>query len=83
MSIILIGKTLDVIGKILLGIAVLNVHKRLFKEHKIDNVVLREIKQEQYITVFGIAFIILGFILQLPKELHIDFFWPLLTKIAS
>ena len=61
----LIGVTFDVIGKILIGITVLLVHKRVMKEHRIDKYVLREMKREQLLGWLGILFIIIGYIFNL------------------
>lgn len=53
------------LGKVLLGVAVLRVHLGILHEHKIDNVVLRSIKREQMITLFGLGLIVAGFFLEL------------------
>lgn len=63
-----IGFTLDVIGKILLGLTVLLVHRRIVKEHRFDGEVLRQMRQEQLIGGIAIALIIAGFILQAPSK---------------
>lgn len=57
--------TLGTIGKLILGIAVLRVHAYIIKEHKIDGVVLRAMKRERYITAFGIALIVIGYVLEI------------------
>lgn len=57
--------TLEFIGTMLIGLAVLRVHTKLGKEHKIDKKVLRSIKREHVWTVTGMILITLGFILQL------------------
>jgi hypothetical protein len=64
MNLLLWGLTLGTIGKLILGIAVLRVHIRIFEEHKIDGVVLRAIKKEHYLTLLGLGLIILGFIFE-------------------
>lgn len=63
-----IGFTLDVIGKILLGLTVLLVHRRMVKEHRFDGKVLRRMRQEQFIGGIAIVLIIAGFILQAPSK---------------
>ena len=63
------GFTLDVIGKILIGVAVYFVHKRIIKEEEIDKVVLREMKKEKKIVFLGIILIIIGYFMQLPTKL--------------
>lgn len=52
------------IGKVILGFAVLRVHMIILREHKIDGAVLRSMKREQMITIFGILLIIFGFFLE-------------------
>lgn len=42
-----LGLTLDVAGKVLIGVTVLRVHWRFLKEHKIDKKVFQEMKLEQ------------------------------------
>lgn len=65
----IIGFTLDVIGKVLIGVAVYFVHKRIMKEEKIDKMVLKEIKKEKKIVVLGIILIMIGYLMQLPVKL--------------
>lgn len=60
---IIIGSTFDVLGKILVGTAVLLVHRHVMKEHKIDKDVLREMKIEQLLGIFGIILIIIGYLI--------------------
>lgn len=62
MDILLLGMTLGVVGKVLLGIAVLRVHMGIFKEHKIDGKVLDAIVRERYVTYFAILLIVLGYV---------------------
>ena len=57
--------TLDFIGKVLLGITALLVHRRVRKEHGIDKRVLREMRLEQSIGFLAITFIVLGYLLHL------------------
>jgi len=60
-----IGLTLDTLGKVLLGFTVLMVHWHVSKEHKIDKDVLRSMRQERILGIFGILLIVVGYILQL------------------
>lgn len=60
----IIGLTLDTLGKILLGITVLMVHKYVLKEHKIDTDVLLAMKSEQILGILAIFLIIVGSLLQ-------------------
>ena len=64
MNLLLWGITFGTLGKLILGIAVLRVHIRIFEEHKIDGVVLKAIKREHLVTFIGLVFIILGYILE-------------------
>ena len=64
MNLLLWGITLGTIGKLILGIAVLRVHIRIFQEHSIDGVVLKAIKREHYVTVIGLLFIVVGYVLE-------------------
>jgi hypothetical protein len=64
MNLLLWGITLGTIGKLILGIAVLRVHIRIFQEHSIDGVVLRAIKREHIVTVLGLLLIVIGYVLE-------------------
>ena len=57
------GATFDVIGKVLIGIAVLFVHKHILEEHKIDKDVLKQMKKEQLIGGLGILFVLIGYVI--------------------
>ncbi len=65
MNLLIIGSTFDVIGKVLIGIAVLFVHKHILIKHNIDKSVLLRMKKEQLIGGFGILFVIIGYIIHL------------------
>lgn len=65
MNLFVIGIILDTVGKIFIGLAVLMVHRHIFKEHKIDRDVLRAMRKEWWFTIFGISLIIIGVVLQL------------------
>ncbi len=64
MNLLLWGLTLGTLGKVILGLAVLRVHIRIFEEHRIDGVVLRAIKREHYLTIFALFLIILGYVFE-------------------
>lgn len=61
--------TFDVLGKILLGITVLLVHRRVIKEHRIDRPVFLEMKREQFLGLLGIIFIVIAYFLELYAKL--------------
>ena len=55
--------TFEFLGTLLIGVAVLRVHMRVRKEHRIDKKVLKSIRREQWLTQTGLLLIILGFVL--------------------
>ena len=61
----LIGQTIQVIGEVMIGITAIMVHRRVWKEHKINPVVYKEMKREQIIGVFGIILLVIGYLLQI------------------
>ncbi|MDF1497001.1 MAG: hypothetical protein P1P90_02980 [Patescibacteria group bacterium] len=63
-----IGFTMQTIGEIFIAFTVLKVHQRVLKEHRIDNSVLKIIKLEQLIGIFGIIFIVLGYVVTITAE---------------
>lgn len=65
MNLFTIGLVLDTIGKVFIGLAVLMVHRHVFKEHKIDADVLRAMRKEWLLTLSGILLIVIGAALQL------------------
>lgn len=65
MNLFTIGLVLDTTGKIFIGLAVLMVHRHVFKEHKIDADVLRAMRKEWTLTIVGILLIVIGAIMQL------------------
>lgn len=64
MNLFTVGLVLDTIGKIFIGLAVLAVHRHIFKERKIDTDVLRTMRKEWVLTVLGILLIVVGAVLQ-------------------
>ena len=58
------GMTFGVVGKVLLGLAVVFVHHKVVKEHKIDRKVLTEMRRERNIALIGIALIVIGYFLE-------------------
>jgi len=69
MDIIILGSISDVIGKIMIAYTAIQVHYRVWKEHRIDEKVFTEMKRERIVGIIGIVFILLGFFLQLPDKL--------------
>lgn len=70
MNLFAIGLILDTTGKIFIGLAVLMVHQHIFREHKIDKVVLRTMRKEWMLTLSGIVLIVIGATLQLIFHLE-------------
>lgn len=60
-----IGFTLQVIGEVLIGLTAIMVHRRVWKEHKINPIVYKEMQREQIIGVFGIILLVIGYFMQL------------------
>jgi len=58
------GITLGMIGKVLLGVAVIRVHMHVAHEHKIDRDVVRAIRRERTTSIIAILFIIAGYVLE-------------------
>lgn len=69
MNLELLGFTLDVIGKIMVAYTAIAVHRRVWKEHKIDKAVFATMKNEQVIGIIGIILIVIGYLLQIPSKL--------------
>ncbi len=65
MNLFTIGLVLDTIGKIFVGLAVLMVHRHMFREHSVDPDVLRAMRKEWMLTMIGILLIVIGAVLQL------------------
>lgn len=71
MSVSLFGLAAISIGEVLLAFTVITVHSHIIKEHKIDKDVLRTMKSEQRIALYGLAFIIIGTCLQIADALYL------------
>ncbi len=65
MDILFLAKTLDIVGKVLLGIMVLRVHWRVIQEHNIDKRVIKSMKREMVLGILGIVFMIAGYIIEI------------------
>jgi hypothetical protein len=63
-----IGFVLTTTGEILLGVMVLIIHWHILKEHRIDADVLKQMKQEQFLGIFAITSIAIGFFLQVLSK---------------
>ena len=65
MDILFLGLTIGIIGKVLLGVSVINVHAHIIKEHHIDGEVIWAMKRERWIAIFGVMLIVTGYFLEL------------------
>ena len=59
----ILALTVQTIGEVCVGLAVLIVHHRVLNEHRIDNAVMRSLKTEQVLGITGIVLIVVGFTL--------------------
>ncbi|MFC1731916.1 hypothetical protein ACFL6I_16480 [candidate division KSB1 bacterium] len=57
--------TFDVLGKILLGFSVILVHSKIVEEHRVDKIVLTEMRKERSLALFGIFLMLVGYALEL------------------
>ncbi|MFM2374161.1 MAG: hypothetical protein RLZZ234_156 [Candidatus Parcubacteria bacterium] len=74
MNLLFWGLTIGVIGKIILGGAVLLVHLKIFEEQRIDRAVLKSIHREHILTILGILLIIMGYIFEVAFYNGVDLF---------
>jgi rRNA processing protein Gar1 len=63
----IIGLTISMIGKVMVAYTAIKVHFRVWKEHSIDERVFTEMKKEQWIGIFGIILIIIGYIFEVTQ----------------
>lgn len=61
MELEIIGLTLDTLGKLFIAYAALRVHHRVLNEHKIDKVVFKTMRREQFFGWMGAALVIIGY----------------------
>jgi hypothetical protein len=61
----MVGKTIAVIGELLLGLAVILVHHQIVHDHKIDKKVLNIMHKEQFLAGMGMLFIVIGYITEM------------------
>lgn len=64
MSMLFVGMTLSVIGKGMLGLAIIWVHVTMATERSIDEQVVKAFRRETYITIAALLLITLGYILE-------------------
>lgn len=66
---LVLGRTLDIIGKVMVAYTALRVHHRVWKEHEISKMVFSEMRKEQIIGVVGIAFMLAGYLIEVSSHL--------------
>lgn len=60
-----IGQTVQIVGEVMIGITAIMVHRRVWKEHKINPAVYREMQREQIVGILGIMLLIAGYFIQI------------------
>jgi len=65
MSLFTVAITIGMVGKVLLGIAVLRVHGHIIKEHQIDFAVIKMMEKERLVSITAVTFIIIGYVLEI------------------
>ncbi len=64
MILLISGMTIGLVGKVMLGIAVIRVHMHIATERRVDGDVIRAIEREKYITALAILFMIFGYFME-------------------
>jgi len=65
MSLFIVAITIGMVGKVLLGLAVLRVHGHIIKEHHIDFSVIKMMERERLVSMTAVTFIIIGYVLEI------------------
>lgn len=63
-TLILIGDTLELVGKLLVSWLAISVHHRVRHKHKINNQIFNTMRRESTLGIFGMALMILGYALR-------------------
>jgi len=61
----MIGRTLEVLGELLIGYIVTRVHSRVMQEQRIDRAVLRKMRREKIVGTIGIVLIAVGYSIEI------------------
>jgi len=64
MSLLFLGMTMSVIGKGMLGLAIIWVHVTMATERSIDEQVIKAFRRETYLTVAALMLIAVGYVLE-------------------
>ena len=65
MDLLFWGLTFRILGEVILGLAVIAVHWRIVKEHRIDGKVLKDIRRERNLAIIAIILMAAGYALEL------------------
>ncbi|REK52768.1 MAG: hypothetical protein DWQ49_12685 [Bacteroidetes bacterium] len=65
MNVLFWGLTVSVAGKVFLAVGVLWAHRELAHEHKIDARVIRSFRLERWLTITGLALIVIGYAMEI------------------
>ncbi len=65
MNLLFWGMTASVLGKTMLALGVILVHKKMASEHRIDAAVIKSFQSEFVITILGLMLILLGYFLEI------------------
>ena len=68
-----IGRIIGTLGAILVARTALRVHHRVWKEHKIDQHVFKEMHREQRYGLFGIVAMIFGLVIDMVVYFLLEF----------
>lgn len=68
-----LGETLKVIGEVMIGVTAIMVHRRVWKEHRMNPLVYKEMQREQFIGILGVILLIAGYLIKLLGNNY----WPL------
>lgn len=60
----MLGEAMELIGALIIAYIVLSVHMHILKERSIDADVLSSMKKERVYVYFGIALLVIGFIIE-------------------
>jgi hypothetical protein len=61
----IIPSILELLGTLLIAMTALRVHHRVLGEHKIDKLVYKAMRKEQYLGIFGVTLLIVAFLLEI------------------
>ena len=67
------GLTFGILGKVFLGIAVINVHSHVIKEKTIDRDVITAMKRERGVAASGVILLVLGYFLEITAFGYVIF----------